>query len=89
MVRGRTQAPPGLVVGHEVTGEVIEAGRDVQFVSVADLVSVRHCDLLFVLPLLLPRPRQDLFPWLNNSFGSLKWGHRVRNSLPVLFQRLD
>ena len=28
MVRGRTTAPAGLVLGHEITGEVIEAGRD-------------------------------------------------------------
>ncbi len=27
MVRGRTTAPQGLVLGHEITGEVIEAGR--------------------------------------------------------------
>ena len=27
MVRGRTTAPPGLVLGHEITGEVIENGR--------------------------------------------------------------
>src|SRR5882762_9118136 len=40
MVRGRTTAPAGLVLGHEITGEVIEAGRDVQFISVGDLVSV-------------------------------------------------
>ena len=40
MVRGRTTAPPGLVLGHEITGEVIEAGRDVQFIDVGDLVSV-------------------------------------------------
>ena len=39
MVRGRTTAPPGLVLGHEITGEVIEAGRDVQFIEVGDLVS--------------------------------------------------
>jgi hypothetical protein len=26
MVRGRTTAPEGLVLGHEITGEVIEAG---------------------------------------------------------------
>ena len=32
MVRGRTAAPAGLVLGHEITGEVIEAGRDVLFV---------------------------------------------------------
>ncbi len=40
MVRGRTTAPQGLVLGHEITGEVIEAGRDVEFVKVGDLVSV-------------------------------------------------
>src|SRR5215469_6347323 len=40
MVRGRTTAPNGLILGHEITGEVIEAGRDVEFVKVGDLVSV-------------------------------------------------
>src|SRR5215471_7654319 len=40
MVRGRTTAPPGLILGHEVTGEVIECGRDVEFIKVGDLVSV-------------------------------------------------
>jgi glutathione-independent formaldehyde dehydrogenase len=40
MVRGRTTAQPGLVLGHEITGEVIEAGRDVEFIRVGDLVSV-------------------------------------------------
>jgi glutathione-independent formaldehyde dehydrogenase len=40
MVRGRTTAPAGLVLGHEITGEVIEAGRDVEFVKAGDLVSV-------------------------------------------------
>ena len=40
MVRGRTTAPPGLILGHEITGEVVEAGRDVEFVRVGDLVSV-------------------------------------------------
>src|SRR5258705_4692018 len=40
MVRGRTTAPAGLVLGHEITGEVIEAGRDVEFIKVGDLVSV-------------------------------------------------
>ena len=40
MVRGRTTAPAGLILGHEITGEVIEAGRDVEFVKVGDLVSV-------------------------------------------------
>ena len=40
MVRGRTTAQPGLVLGHEITGEVMEAGRDVEFIKVGDLVSV-------------------------------------------------
>jgi glutathione-independent formaldehyde dehydrogenase len=40
MVRGRTTAPEGLVLGHEITGEVIEAGRDVEFIKVGDLCSV-------------------------------------------------
>src|ERR1700736_2775627 len=39
MVRGRTPAPAGLVLGHEITGEVIEVGNDVQFIQVGDLVS--------------------------------------------------
>ena len=40
MVRGRTTAPPGMVLGHEITGEVIEKGRDVEYLKVGDLVSV-------------------------------------------------
>ena len=40
MVRGRTTAPSGLILGHEITGVVIEAGRDVEFIRVGDLVSV-------------------------------------------------
>src|ERR1700678_2216110 len=40
MVRGRTTAPTGLILGHEITGEVIEGGRDVEFIKVGDLVSV-------------------------------------------------
>lgn len=40
MVRGRTTAPAGLVLGHEITGEVIEAGSDVEFINVGDIVSV-------------------------------------------------
>ena len=40
MVRGRTTAPAGLVLGHEITGVVIEAGSDVEFIKVGDLVSV-------------------------------------------------
>ncbi len=40
MVRGRTTAPTGLVLGHEITGEVIEKGSDVEMVDIGDLVSV-------------------------------------------------
>jgi len=40
MVRGRTTAPSDLVLGHEIMGEVVEAGPDVEFVKVGDIVSV-------------------------------------------------
>ena len=40
MVRGRTTAPSGLVLGHEITGDVIEKGSDVEFLNVGDLVTV-------------------------------------------------
>src|SRR6202045_4446516 len=40
MVRGRTTAPHGLILGHEITGEVIEAGPDVEFIKKGDLCSV-------------------------------------------------
>jgi len=40
MVRGRTTAPAGLVLGHEITGEVIEKGADVEMLDIGDIVSV-------------------------------------------------
>jgi glutathione-independent formaldehyde dehydrogenase len=40
MVRGRTTAMPGLVLGHEITGEIIEKGSDVEMLDVGDVVSV-------------------------------------------------
>src|ERR1051326_5926664 len=40
MVRGRTTAPSGMVLGHEITGEIIEKGKDVEFLNVGDLDSV-------------------------------------------------
>jgi len=40
MVRGRTTAEPGLVLGHEITGEIVEVGSDVEMLSVGDVVSV-------------------------------------------------
>ena len=40
MVRGRTTAPAGMVLGHEITGEVIELGSDVEYIKKGDLVTV-------------------------------------------------
>ncbi|HEX4616902.1 MAG TPA: alcohol dehydrogenase catalytic domain-containing protein, partial [Stellaceae bacterium] len=40
MVRGRTTAPAGMVLGHEITGEIVEIGRDVEYLKKGDLVSV-------------------------------------------------
>lgn len=40
MVRGRTTAPVGIVLGHEITGEVIEKGLDVETIDIGDLVTV-------------------------------------------------
>src|SRR5699024_4571127 len=40
MVRGRTTAPVDLVLGHEITGEVVELGSDVETLEVGDIVSV-------------------------------------------------
>ena len=40
MVRGRTTAPEGLVLGHEITGEVIDVGPDVEYIKVGDICSV-------------------------------------------------
>ncbi|WP_151526855.1 formaldehyde dehydrogenase, glutathione-independent [Serinicoccus kebangsaanensis] len=40
MVRGRTTAPVGQSLGHEITGEVVETGEDVLFVNKGDICSV-------------------------------------------------
>src|SRR5438874_7885904 len=40
MVRGRTTASAGLILGHEITGEIIEKGSDVEMLEIGDLVSV-------------------------------------------------
>ncbi len=40
MVRGRTTAPVGQTLGHEITGEVVETGADVLFHRVGDICSV-------------------------------------------------
>ncbi len=40
MVRGRTTAPVGQTLGHEITGEIVETGDDVLFHKVGDICSV-------------------------------------------------
>ena len=40
MVRGRTTAPQGLGLGHEITGEVVETGPGVEYIQKGDLGSV-------------------------------------------------
>ena len=40
MVRGRTTAPVGQSLGHEITGEVVETGDDVLLVKEGDICSV-------------------------------------------------
>ncbi len=40
MVRGRTTAPIGQSLGHEITGEIVEIGDDVLFHQVGDICSV-------------------------------------------------
>jgi glutathione-independent formaldehyde dehydrogenase len=40
MVRGRTTAPVGQTLGHEITGEVVETGEDVLFLKQGDICSV-------------------------------------------------
>jgi len=40
MVRGRTTAPHGIVLGHEILGEVVETGPGCEFVQVGDVCSV-------------------------------------------------
>ncbi|HJQ05033.1 MAG TPA: formaldehyde dehydrogenase, glutathione-independent [Nocardioides sp.] len=40
MVRGRTTAPIGQSLGHEITGEIVEIGDDVLFHNVGDICSV-------------------------------------------------
>ncbi len=40
MVRGRTTAPVGQSLGHEITGEIVEVGADVLFLKPGDICSV-------------------------------------------------
>ena len=39
MVRGRTTAPTGMILGDETTGDVIELGSDVEYIKKGDLVT--------------------------------------------------
>jgi glutathione-independent formaldehyde dehydrogenase len=41
MVRGRTTAPVGQTLGHEITGEIVEIGDDVLFHKVGDISRCR------------------------------------------------
>jgi len=43
-------APAGLVLGHEITGEVIEKGKGVDFLEIGDLASVPFNVALRSLP---------------------------------------
>lgn len=38
--RGSFEVPKGMTMGHEMTGEVIEVGSDVEFIKKGDIVSV-------------------------------------------------
>src|SRR5258708_23663556 len=40
MVRGRTTAPTGMMLGHEITGEVLELCSDVEDINEVDPVTV-------------------------------------------------
>src|SRR5947207_12824094 len=43
MVRGRTTAPKGQTLGHEITGEIIQLGSAVPILETGALVSVPCC----------------------------------------------
>src|SRR5258708_30253224 len=40
MVGGRPTAPVGMVLGDEIAGEIVETGKDVEYLKVGDIVSV-------------------------------------------------
>ena len=75
MVRGRTTAPPGQTLGHEITGEIVEKGSDVQFLEVGRhlLGAVQH--RLRALPQ-LPRGPDRRLPERQPGAGRL--GVRLR-----------
>jgi glutathione-independent formaldehyde dehydrogenase len=63
MVRGRNRRE-GLVLGHEITGEVIELGRDVEFIKKGDIVSV---------PLMLPVAAVKIVKRFDRYLFKCKW----------------
>jgi threonine dehydrogenase-like Zn-dependent dehydrogenase len=73
MVRGRTTAEKGLVLGHEITGEVIELGRDVEFIKKGDIVSV---------PLMLPVAAVKIVKRFDRYLFKCKW-RSCRRSLRI------
>jgi threonine dehydrogenase-like Zn-dependent dehydrogenase len=42
-----TNMSPGMTFGHEITGEVIELGRDVEVVKLGDIVSGENTGRIF------------------------------------------
>ena len=90
MVRGRTTAAGGMVLGHEITGEVIEKGHDVEYLDIGDLVSVHFnvaCDRcrtcregdtasVFTSTPIAPEEPMDMSIWADGSAGRPRtsWG---------------
>jgi threonine dehydrogenase-like Zn-dependent dehydrogenase len=59
MVRGRTSLPGGhMVLGHEITGEVVEVGTDVEYIKKGDLV-LSLCSPSLCTPSIRARPCSD------------------------------
>jgi len=67
MARGKTTAQAGILLGHEITGEVIEVGPHVEYIKVGDLVSVpfnvacgkcRNCKMRLTSLCLNSNPKQ-------------------------------
>jgi hypothetical protein len=56
--------PRRLVLGHEITGEVIELGRDVEFIKKGDIVSV---------PLMLPVAAVKIVKRFDRYLFKCKW----------------
>ena len=97
MVRGRTAAPTGMVLGHEITGEVIECGHDVEFIKKGDLVSVpfnvacgrcrnckeRHTDVACNVP----RAGRDAYGYVDLGIGQRNPTRSSRSDTSDKFNR--